>query len=126
MRDSLEEPILRFQLPTKELGMVSHRSQHGLYRAIAGVVKRMKKRQRAEEGETGEKEKVTEMFDPFHRPRHGPKDVPYLEQPVEIKDDILRDDAGFAVMMPWEKPLMVQCSSALACFHESIARTCCV
>jgi hypothetical protein len=49
-----------------------------------------------------------ESLDPFHRPIDGAKETPYLEQKVEIKDDILRDASGFAVMMPWEAPLMVR------------------
>ena len=46
--------------------------------------------------------------DPFHRPRDGAVELPYLEQGVRIEADILRDHAGFAVMMPWETPLMVR------------------
>ena len=45
-------------------------------------------------------------MDPFHRPLGG-ADTPYLEQGVQIEEDILRDGDGFAVMMPWETPLMV-------------------
>ena len=51
----------------------------------------------------------TVAIDPFHRPLRGlgiPPDKPYLEQRVVITDDLLRDHAGFAVMMPWETPLM--------------------
>jgi len=46
--------------------------------------------------------------DPFHRPRDGAAELPYLEQGVRIEPGILRDHAGFAVMMPWETPLMVR------------------
>ena len=58
------------------------------------------------------KRPAAQALDPFHRPlrRRGgtppDDDAPYLEQRVIIADEILRDAAGFAVMMPWEAPLM--------------------
>lgn len=49
-------------------------------------------------------------LDPFHRPLGvaGSAETSYLEQSVQIEETILRDGDGFAVMMPWEKPLMVR------------------
>jgi len=70
------------------------------------------KRLRSSEGSLAEEKHVA--FDPFHRPLDGSEPLtPYLQQPVVIKPDVLFDDAGFAVMMPWETPLMVR--QSLAC-----------
>jgi hypothetical protein len=71
-------------------------------------------------GETRGGEKRAEkkvVLDLFHRPVDGSctayTEDPYLSQHVVIKDDILLDFSGFAVMMPWETPLMVRfCLSA--------------
>ena len=61
------------------------------------------------EGETRKRTQEHEKLDLFHRSlrsSNGEKDTPYLGLPVVIKEDILLDDTGYVVMMPWERPFM--------------------
>ena len=45
--------------------------------------------------------------DAFHRPRGSETDSAYLSQEgLEINEEVIMDEHGYAVMMKWEQPLM--------------------
>jgi protein arginine N-methyltransferase 2 len=50
---------------------------------------------------------TAQALDAFHRPRGSEADSAYLLQDgLEINEEVIMDEHGYAVMMKWEQPLM--------------------